>query len=92
MLVDKVGAELLRLRHGAVAANAIGSGGIVDCDQALPLSSQSRGASTERKDSNVINAPLLNGKRLVLRHAQADHLGLGIETIQVYVGDDSEWA
>jgi hypothetical protein len=37
------------------------------------------------------HSPLLHGKRLVFWHAEADHLSLSIEAIQVNVGDHPEW-
>lgn len=50
-----------------------------------------------RTDSAVDNTlvvcykPLLHCERLVLRHSQADHLALSVESIEIDMGNDSKW-
>lgn len=38
-----------------------------------------------------VNSPLLYRKRLVLWCAEPDHLALGVESIEINVGNDPQW-
>lgn len=88
MLHDRVRAEFLRFVRSEVPCHPELAGRVVDRDDGLPVIYGSVCILEYFGITEVL--PLLHGERLVLWHAQAHHLALRVERIEVDVGDDAE--